>query len=217
MKKNLISASLLAADKSRLAEELHRIENSGIELIHFDVMDHLFVPNLSFFDDTFSTIRAFASLPFEIHLMVEHPEDFIDRYGDRKEDVIIVHYEGFESEDQLEICLKNIRKKHRAGISLKPGTDVRVLDRFLSDVDYVLVMSVEPGFGGQKFQPSALEKIRYLKERQKDHKYLIEVDGGINAETAESCVRAGCDILVSGSYLFSGDMKENAEAIRCGR
>lgn len=217
MKKILISASLLAADKARLSEELHRVENSGIELIHFDVMDHKFVPNLSFFDDTFFKIREFAYRPFEIHLMVEHPENFIDRYGDHKEDVIIVHYEGFENEDQIADCLKNIRKKHRAGISLKPGTDVRVLNRFLSEVDYVLVMSVEPGFGGQKFLPPALEKIKYLKEKQKDHNYLIEVDGGINAETASACVRAGCDILVSGSYLFSGDMKYNAEVIRCER
>ena len=214
MKSVLISASMLACDKNHILDELKRVIDSGIEFIHFDVMDHKFVPNSSFNDDTFSKIRQYSSIPFEIHLMVENPFDYINLYGDYNEDVIIVHYESFSNKDELLKCLMEIKKHHRVGISIKPNTNVEVLDDFLYLLDYVLIMSVEPGFGGQKFLPSALNKISYLSKKQKEYHFLIEVDGGINNETGPLCMKAGCDILVSGSYLFKGDMFKNVEGLR---
>ena len=214
MKNTLISASMLACDKTNTLKELQRVIDSGIEFIHFDVMDNIFVPNTSFIDDTFKMIRPYSSIPFEIHLMVDNPFDYINQYGDYKEDVIIIHYESFNDKNDLLKCVKDIKNHHRVGISIKPNTNVEVLDEYLSLLDYVLIMSVEPGFGGQKFLTSALSKIAYLAKKQKDYNFLIEVDGGINNETGPLCMNEGCDILVSGSYLFKGDMVKNAEGLR---
>ena len=214
MKNTIISASMLACDKANTLKELQRVIDSGIELIHFDVMDNIFVPNTSFIDDTFNTIRPHSSIPFEIHLMVDNPFDYINQYGDYKDDVIIVHYESFKDIKDLYRCIKEIKNHHRVGISIKPNTSVTVLDEFLLLLDYVLIMSVEPGFGGQKFLESALNKIAYLSNKQKEYNFLIEVDGGINNETGPLCMKEGCDILVSGSYLFKGDMVKNAEGLR---
>lgn len=211
-----ISASLLAADKTALKEELKRVNDSQIDFVHFDVMDNVFVPNTSFNDDTFSRIREFSPLPFEVHLMVENPFDYINKYGDNPLDVIIVHYESFASEEDLMKCLLEIKKHHKAGLSLKPATKAEALDKFLPFLDYLLVMSVEPGFGGQKFMESSLDKIAYFdkKKKENNYHYLIEVDGGINDKTGELCFANGVDIVVSGAYLFKGDMKENARKLR---
>ena len=211
-----ISASLLAADKTALKEELKRVNDSQIDFVHFDVMDNVFVPNTSFNDDTFSHIREYSPLPFEVHLMVENPFDYINKYGDNPLDVIIVHYESFASEEDLMKCLLEIKKHHKVGLSLKPATKAEALDKFLPLLDYLLVMSVEPGFGGQKFMESSLDKIAYFdkKKKENNYHYLIEVDGGINDKTGELCFAHGVDIVVSGSYLFKGDMKENARKLR---
>ncbi len=212
--RTLVSASLLAADKNNLLDELKRVEQSKIDFIHFDVMDNQFVPNISFLDGTFTKIRKYSSLPFEVHLMVNNPLDYIDKYDFSKEDVIIIHYECFKNAQELMSCIKQIKKKHRVGISIKPHTEVKVLEPYLKLLDYILIMSVEPGFGGQKFLPSALDKIKYLSERKKENHYLIEVDGGINEITGQKCKDVGVDILVSGSYLFNESMKERVELLR---
>lgn len=209
-----VSASLLACDKNKIIEEVKKLKENNVDCVHFDVMDNVFVPNTSFNDDTFKRIREYTSLPFEIHLMVENPNDYINDYGNNKEDIIIIHYECFSEEKDLLACINNIKLHHKVGLSIKPNTPVEKIKEYLKYLDYVLIMSVEPGFGGQKFMPSALEKIKELKSYQKDYHYVIEVDGGINDITSKLCNEAGVDILVSGSYLFKGNMKEKVESLK---
>lgn len=209
-----VSASLLACDKNKIIEEVKKLKENNVDCVHFDVMDNVFVPNTSFNDDTFKRIREYTSLPFEIHLMVENPNNYINDYGNNKEDIIIIHYECFSEEKYLLACINNIKLHHKVGLSIKPNTPVEKIKEYLKYLDYVLIMSVEPGFGGQKFMPSALEKIKELKSYQKDYHYVIEVDGGINDITSKLCNEAGVDILVSGSYLFKGNMKEKVESLK---
>ncbi len=209
-----VSASLLACDKNKIIEEVKKLKENNVDYVHFDVMDNVFVPNTSFNDDTFKRIREYTSLPFEIHLMVENPNNYINDYGNNKEDIIIIHYECFSEEKDLLACINNIKLHHKVGLSIKPNTPVEKIKEYLKYLDYVLIMSVEPGFGGQKFMPSALEKIKELKSYQKDYHYVIEVDGGINDITSKLCNEAGVDILVSGSYLFKGNMKEKVESLK---
>lgn len=209
-----VSASLLACDKNKIIEEVKKLKENNVDYVHFDVMDNVFVPNTSFNDDTFKRIREYTSLPFEIHLMVENPNNYINDYGNNKEDIIIIHYECFSEEKDLLACINNIKLHHKVGLSIKPNTPVEKTKEYLKYLDYVLIMSVEPGFGGQKFMPSALEKIKELKSYQKDYHYVIEVDGGINDITSKLCNEAGVDILVSGSYLFKGNMKEKVESLK---
>lgn len=209
-----VSASLLACDKNKIIEEVKKLKENNVDCVHFDVMDNVFVPNTSFNDDTFKRIREYTSLPFEIHLMVENPNDYINDYGNNKEDIIIIHYECFSEGKDLLACINNIKLHHKVGLSIKPNTPVEKIKEYLKYLDYVLIMSVEPGFGGQKFMPSALEKIKELKSYQKDYHYVIEVDGGINDITSKLCNEAGVDILVSGSYLFKGNMKEKVESLK---
>ncbi len=209
-----VSASLLACDKNKIIEEVKKLKENNVDCVHFDVMDNVFVPNTSFNDDTFKRIREYTSLPFEIHLMVENPNNYINDYGNNKEDIIIIHYECFSEEKDLLACINNIKLHHKVGLSIKPNTPVEKIKEYLKYLDYVLIMSVEPGFGGQKFMPSALEKIKELKSYQKDYHYVIEVDGGINDITSKLCNEAGVNILVSGSYLFKGNMKEKVESLK---
>ena len=215
--RKLVSASMLAADKSKLIDELKRLEQNDVDLVHFDVMDNVFVPNTSFNDDTFSKIRKYSNLNFEIHLMVENPFDYINNYFYDENDVIIIHYESFSDEKEFLKCILQIKEHHKVGVSIKPATPIDVLLPYLSLLDYVLIMSVEPGFGGQKFMPSALEKINKLHQIKldNDYGYVVEVDGGINDETSILCIENNIDILVSGSYLFKEDMKERVGKIRC--
>jgi len=210
----LISASLLAANKNCLIDELDRVEKSQVDFVHFDVMDGSFVNNISFNDDTFNKIRKHSSLRFEIHLMVNNPFDYIDKYSYSKDDVIIIHYESFDNDQDLLKCILKIKENHLVGLSFKPNTEVERIERFLEYLDYVLVMSVEPGFGGQKFLENSLNKITLLKKKRDRYHYLIEVDGGINNETGKRCVDAGVDILVSGSYIFKGDMITKVRSLR---
>ena len=215
--KKLVSASMLAADKSKLIDELKRLEENDVDLVHFDVMDNVFVPNTSFNDDTFDRIRKYSKLNFEVHLMVENPFDYINNYFYDENDVIIIHYESFKNEKEFLRCILEIKEYHKVGVSIKPATAIDVLLPYLSLLDYVLIMSVEPGFGGQKFMPSALEKINKLHQikLENDYHYVVEVDGGINDETSILCIENNIDILVSGSYLFKEDMKERDKKIRC--
>lgn len=213
--KNKVSASLLACNKERIIEEVQSLKSNGVDFVHFDVMDGKFVNNISFNDDTFQKIRKYSSLPFEIHLMVENPFIYIEKYDFSKEDVIIVHYESFQDEETLIRCLKKIKDHHKVGLTFKPKTNYLKVEKLLKYLDYLLIMSVEPGFGGQSFLIDSLEKIAYFAKLKNQNHYQIEVDGGINDLTAQKCVINGADILVSGSYLFKADMKERVKLIKC--
>ena len=205
----LIAPSLLSADFSKLGKEIQDMEKAGADLIHWDVMDGQFVPNLTFGPCVIQANRPLTKLPFDVHLMVEKPEKFIDKCVEAGADMITVH---MESSSRVADCVSRIHSfKKKAGISLKPHTPVSDIIPFIPEIDMVLVMSVEPGKGGQIFQAGALEKIVALKELIGRKKVQISVDGGINSETAEACRFAGADILVAGTAVFG--QKNYAKAI----
>ena len=200
MRQLIVAPSLLAAKK--IVEEAKAIENIENVWLHFDVMDGKFVPNTSFSLDDLSLMRKETKLFLDVHLMIENPEKYFIDYVKNGADLVTVHY---EATNELSSLIKNIKKAGvKVGVSIKPKTDVEVLYPYLKDLDLVLVMSVEPGFGGQSFIPSALEKIEKLRKEIDKNNYncLIEVDGGINKETGDLCKKSGVDVLVAGSYLF---------------
>ena len=200
MKNIIVAPSLLAAKE--IVKEAKILENIENVWLHFDVMDGKFVPNTSFSLDDLKTMKENTSLFLDVHLMIENPEvHFID-YVNNGADLVTIHY---EATNDLESLIKDIKKSGvKVGVSIKPNTSEDLIIPYLKDLDLVLVMSVEPGFGGQSFIPSALDKINKLRKVIDDNNYkcLIEVDGGINKETGELCKKAGVDILVAGSYLF---------------
>ena len=200
MRQLIVAPSLLAA--KRIVEEAKAIENIENVWLHFDVMDGKFVPNTSFSLDDLLLMRKETKLFLDVHLMIENPEKYFIDYVKNGADLVTVHY---EATNELSSLIKNIKKAGvKVGVSIKPKTDVEVLYPYLKDLDLVLVMSVEPGFGGQSFIPSALEKIEKLRKEIDKNNYncLIEVDGGINKETGDLCKKSGVDVLVAGSYLF---------------
>ena len=207
----IVSASLLACDFSNLAFEIKRAEDAGVDWIHYDVMDGHFVPNISFGYSILSNVRAVTDLFIDVHLMITDPGQYLDEFINAGADLITFHIEAVSSVQEARVLIQRI---HDAGclssISIKPGTDVEAVKPFLDDLDMVLVMSVEPGFGGQSFNPSALDKITELKEIRNDRRYLIEVDGGINENTANLCRGAGADVLVAGSYVFKAENRQEA-------
>ena len=200
MRQLIVAPSLLAAKK--IVEEAKAIENIENVWLHFDVMDGKFVPNTSFSLDDLLLMRKETKLFLDVHLMIENPEKYFIDYVKNGADLVTVHY---EATNELSSLIENIKKAGvKVGVSIKPKTDVEVLYPYLKDLDLVLVMSVEPGFGGQSFIPSALEKIEKLRKEIDKNNYncLIEVDGGINKETGDLCKKSGVDVLVAGSYLF---------------
>ncbi|MCU4138828.1 MAG: Pentose-5-phosphate-3-epimerase [Thermodesulfobacteria bacterium] len=203
-KKNdiLIAPSILSADFARLAEEISAIEKAGADLLHLDIMDGLFVPNITFGPLIISSIRPYSDLIFDAHLMIEAPERYIKEFADAGADWISIHAEATKHLHRAIWKIKELDKK--AGVALNPHTPLDVIKYVLEDLDYVLIMTVNPGFGGQKFIKNCLSKIRDLKNiiEEKGLDILIEVDGGINSETAPAVIEAGAQVLVSGSAIF---------------
>lgn len=197
-----VAPSILSADFSQLANEIVKIEKAGADWVHIDVMDGHFVPNLTFGAPVVAAIRKVTQLPFDVHLMVSNPQDLIDPFIKAGADILTIHAETAPHLHRLIQTIKEHGKK--AGVSLNPSTPLSVIEDILPDVDMVLIMSVNPGFGGQKFIPGAIEKIARLKAQIDERKLSIdiEVDGGINEITARQVVAAGANILVAGSAVY---------------
>lgn len=209
-KKIIVAPSLLAADFSKLREEIQEVESHGAEYLHLDVMDGNFVPNISFGAPVISSIRKHSNLVFDVHLMVENPGRFIKDMVDAGADVITVHAEATKHLNRTIQLIKSYGKK--VGVALNPSTPLDVIKYDLKDIDMVLIMTVNPGFGGQAFIEGMLQKIRDL--RSIDPNIDIQVDGGINNKTSKLVKEAGANILVAGSYLFKGDYKQKIESLR---
>ena len=217
MNSTKISPSILSADFSKLGSEIQKLEKAKADLIHIDVMDGHFVPNITIGPEVINKLKKYTSLPFDVHLMISPVHNFIKNFADAGADIITIHP---EATNDLESSIKKIKLYNKkVGISLNPETSLDKLNNVLDKIDLVLIMSVNPGFGGQKFIENTLNKIRKLRLKidQLKLKVEIEVDGGINFENSKSIIKAGADILVSGTTIFKsngGNIKKNIEILK---
>ena len=217
MKKIKISPSILSANFSELGNEIKRLEQGGADMIHVDVMDGHFVPNLTIGPPVIKNLREITKLPFDVHLMIDPVHKYIKDYADAGADIITIHPEATENLSESINHIKSFKKK--VGVSLNPNTELNLVLDYLDKIDLILIMSVYPGFGGQKFMPEIIKKIKDLNNIKKDKNlnFDIEVDGGINFSNAKKVLDAGANILVSGTTIFkenNGDIEKNIKTLR---
>jgi len=217
MKNIQISPSILSADFSQLGTEIKRLEEGGADMIHVDVMDGHFVPNLTIGPPVIKALRKHCSLKFDVHLMISPVHKYIKAYADAGADIITIHPEATQNLGESIKTIKDLNKK--VGVSLNPESKIELITKFLDQIDLVLIMSVNPGFGGQKFMPEVLDKIKQIKkiQQEKKLKFDIEIDGGINFENCKIAIDAGANILVSGTTVFKsndGDIKKNIDLLK---
>ena len=217
MKKIQISPSILSADFSQLGAEIKRLEDGGADMIHVDVMDGHFVPNLTIGPPVIKALEKHCSLQFDVHLMISPVHKYIEAYAEAGADIITIHPEATDNLKESILKIKSLNKK--VGVSLNPESKIDLLKNILDQIDLVLIMSVNPGFGGQKFMPEVLEKIKELKKIQAKNNinFDIEIDGGINFDNCQLAIEAGANILVSGTTIFKsndGDIKKNINLLK---
>jgi ribulose-phosphate 3-epimerase len=217
MKNIQISPSILSADFSQLGTEIKRLEEGGADMIHVDVMDGHFVPNLTIGPPVIKALRKHCSLKFDVHLMISPVDKYIKAYADAGADIITIHPEATQNLGESIKTIKDLKKK--VGISLNPESKIELITEYLDKIDLVLIMSVNPGFGGQKFMPEVLDKIKQIKkiQQEKNLTFDIEIDGGINFDNCKIAIDAGANILVSGTTVFKsndGDIKKNIDLLK---
>ena len=217
MKKIQISPSILSADFSQLGNEIKRLEEGGADMIHVDVMDGHFVPNLTMGPPIIKALRKYTKLPFDVHLMISPVHKYIQDYSDAGANIITIHPEATDNLKDSINLIKKLNKK--VGVSLNPETEIDLITNYLNEIDLVLIMSVNPGFGGQKFMPEVLDKIKKLREieKEKNLNFDIEIDGGINFDNNKLAIEAGANILVSGTTIFknnNGNIKKNIDLLK---
>ena len=217
MKKIQISPSILSADFSQLGNEIKRLEEGGADMIHVDVMDGHFVPNLTVGPPVIKALKKHCSIKFDVHLMISPVHKYIEAYADAGADIITIHPEATEDLEKSILKIRSLNKQ--VGVSLNPESKIELIIDYLEKIDLVLIMSVNPGFGGQKFMPEVLDKVKQLKiiQSQNNVDFDIEIDGGINFENCQKAIEAGANILVSGTTVFksnNGDIKKNINLLK---